>query len=156
MTAPEQLERLCEVLHDAYEAAAAQEGWSTQAASRRAWADVPPANQRTMRRAVMALLEAVDADESRTPLAELQAAIERFDRRVAQHDDAPSRLVTGWAIGYGTARFVPDPDDETVIADANGMRYALGATTPVALALGLSRYVQLVMEKAITDADDEP
>lgn len=49
------LEEACEVMHDAYERAAAGAGWETQAASRKPWADVPEANKVTMRAAVMAL-----------------------------------------------------------------------------------------------------
>lgn len=50
------LERYCEVMHDAYEAAAIGEGWNTQEASRKPWRDVPEANRRTMRCAVKALM----------------------------------------------------------------------------------------------------
>lgn len=42
-------------LHDAYEAAAAEEGWETQRASRKPWASVPDANKRTMVKALNAL-----------------------------------------------------------------------------------------------------
>ncbi len=51
------IEVLCEVMHDAYEAAAVKTGWETQERSRAAWADVPEANKETMRAAVVALLE---------------------------------------------------------------------------------------------------
>jgi hypothetical protein len=50
-----EIERLCEVMHDAYERAAAGLGWETQTASRKPWADVPEANKATMRAAVRAL-----------------------------------------------------------------------------------------------------
>lgn len=53
-----EVERSCEIMHDAYEAAAASEGWETQEASRKPWVDVPEANKRTMRYAVRTLLEA--------------------------------------------------------------------------------------------------
>lgn len=55
------VERLCEVMHDAYEQAAAQEGWVTQEASRKPWSSVPEANRRTMRAAVRAMLDALAA-----------------------------------------------------------------------------------------------
>lgn len=59
-----QVERLCEVMHNAYEDAAVKEGWSTQEASRKPWSDVPEANKRTMRIAVRAvLLAAKEASE---------------------------------------------------------------------------------------------
>lgn len=59
MSAAEQIDHLCEVMHDAYEKAAAGAGWETQEASRKPWADVPEANKTTMRAAVAALLEEV-------------------------------------------------------------------------------------------------
>ena len=43
------IEELCEILHDEYEAAALQEGWQTQEQSREPWADVPEPNKNTMR-----------------------------------------------------------------------------------------------------------
>jgi hypothetical protein len=64
MTAPESsearaaaVERACEVMHDAYEAAAVGAGWETQQASRKPWSGVPEANKVTMRAAVTALLD---------------------------------------------------------------------------------------------------
>ena len=51
-----EVEAACEVMHDAYEAAAVGAGWETQEASRKPWADVPEANKVTMRAAVHALL----------------------------------------------------------------------------------------------------
>ena len=56
---PEWIEECCEVMHDAYEKAAIGEGWKTQIASRKPWADVPEANKATMRAAVEALLQHV-------------------------------------------------------------------------------------------------
>jgi hypothetical protein len=60
---PAEIERLCEVMHDAYEAAAVGAGWETQQASRKPWADVPEANKATMRAAVSALLAALARHE---------------------------------------------------------------------------------------------
>jgi hypothetical protein len=51
------IEQACEVMHDAYEAAAVGAGWETQQQSRKPWADVPEANKATMRAAVSALLD---------------------------------------------------------------------------------------------------
>lgn len=51
------IEQACEVLHDAYEKAAAENGWQTQAKSRVPWAQVPEANKATMRVAVRALID---------------------------------------------------------------------------------------------------
>ena len=56
---PENVERLCEVMHDAYERAAVLEGWDTNPESATAWAHVPEANKRTMRVAVAAMLAAL-------------------------------------------------------------------------------------------------
>jgi hypothetical protein len=50
------VETICERLHDAYEAAAVEQGWETQAKSRKPWADVPEANKATMRAAVSAAI----------------------------------------------------------------------------------------------------
>lgn len=51
------IERACEVMHDAYEAAAVTAGWQTQERSRVPWSEVPEANKVTMRAAVAALLD---------------------------------------------------------------------------------------------------
>lgn len=61
------VEACCVVLHDAYEAAAVQAGWSTQAASRKPWAEVPEANKATMRAAVAALLDYLTPVRDDTP-----------------------------------------------------------------------------------------
>ena len=55
------VERLCEVMHDAYETAAVASGWATQERSRVPWTDVPEANKITMRAAVQALLDAYES-----------------------------------------------------------------------------------------------
>lgn len=57
------LERACEVMHDAYEQAAVGAGWKTQAASRKPWAEVPEPNKATMRVAVAALLHWLEDPE---------------------------------------------------------------------------------------------
>jgi hypothetical protein len=53
---PEDIERLCAIHHDAYEAAARARGWSTNLARRCAWEDLPEANKDTMRAAMRCLL----------------------------------------------------------------------------------------------------
>lgn len=50
------IEYLCEVMHNAYETAAAANGWETQQRSRVPWPKVPEANKRAMRAAVIAVL----------------------------------------------------------------------------------------------------
>lgn len=79
----ETVERYCEVMHDAYEAAALGAGWETQERSRKPWADVPEANKRTMRAAVRALLAAVAEDDNAS--SETASQLER-------QADAPSQL----------------------------------------------------------------
>jgi hypothetical protein len=54
----EEVELACEIMHDAYEAAALEAGWQTQTASRKPWDEVPEANKVTMRAAIRALLVA--------------------------------------------------------------------------------------------------
>lgn len=68
----DRIERLCEVLHDAYEAAAVDQGWQTQQASRKPWAEVPEANKATMRAAVRAIVPAVLRDAADAAVAEEQ------------------------------------------------------------------------------------
>lgn len=75
------LDAACEVLHDAYEAAAAKEGWETQERSRKPWEDVPEANKATMRAAVGVLLD---------HLAAARPAIEREAK--AERDSLAARL----------------------------------------------------------------
>lgn len=53
----DEVEELCVLFHDAYEAAAVEAGWETQERSRKPWADVPEANKATMRATVRAVLE---------------------------------------------------------------------------------------------------
>ena len=74
------VERLCEVMHDAYETAAVASGWATQERSRVPWTDVPEANKITMRAAVQALL---DAHEQTCPA---YAALERVEQLCARWD----------------------------------------------------------------------
>lgn len=61
---PEQIEALCEVMHDAYEQAALETGWETQVSSRKPWSSVPEANKATMRVAVRAMVESIAFGES--------------------------------------------------------------------------------------------
>lgn len=58
------LEHLCEVAHDAYEAAAPGAGLETNPASRKPWAEVPEANKEPMRAAIAAVLESVRAHDA--------------------------------------------------------------------------------------------
>lgn len=55
------IDRCCEVMHDAYEAAAVQAGWATQQRSRVPWSQVPEPNKQTMRAAVIALIDHLEA-----------------------------------------------------------------------------------------------
>jgi hypothetical protein len=49
-------------MHDAYENAATANGWETNPASRKPWADVPEANKATMRAALAAALPSLVAE----------------------------------------------------------------------------------------------
>lgn len=86
------LEKACEIMHDAYELAAVDSGWETQEASRKPWADVPEANKETMRAAVRALLAEIE--------------VERLKKhKIIVHSDTPMRSVMigndGVQIGNG-------------------------------------------------------
>lgn len=63
------IEKLCELMHSAYEEAATKAGWQTQARSRVPWADVPEANKITMRAAVTAIEPLIHADALREAAA---------------------------------------------------------------------------------------
>lgn len=78
-SAPEQVDRLCEVMHDAYEEAAAKAGWETQERSRKPWADVPEANKATMRAAVTALLHHLMVNEGLRPPARVVSTVEELE-----------------------------------------------------------------------------
>jgi hypothetical protein len=79
-------EDVCIRLHDAYEEAAVLEGWETQQASRKPWADVPETNKRTMRAAVRAIREHECCHEGRptiivtVPCCANQATCRDFSR----------------------------------------------------------------------------
>lgn len=73
MVRGEIVERACEIMHDAYEKAAAGAGWETNPASRKPWADVPEANKTTMRVAVGALLDWLDDGPSWADRAQANA-----------------------------------------------------------------------------------
>jgi len=59
------VEHACELMHDAYEAAAVTTGWETQERSRKPWSEVPEANKVTMRAAVSAVLALMAASGGR-------------------------------------------------------------------------------------------
>lgn len=50
------VDTLCALMHDAYEAEAGNAGWDTNPKSRAPWSEVPEANKRCMRAAVRAVL----------------------------------------------------------------------------------------------------
>lgn len=83
------IERACEVMHDAYEAAAVAVGWETQERSRKPWADVPEANKATMRAAVSALLAPLIA------LADDLAAWDLVDMPAPESVDVPDDYELG-------------------------------------------------------------
>jgi len=93
------VEQACEVMHNAYEAAALGAGWETQERSRKPWADVPEANKATMRAAVAALL-AWQGEDTRLLSRLLFEAQERVEmacdsveHRTGQRDEWAHRLL---------------------------------------------------------------
>jgi hypothetical protein len=82
------IERLCERMHRAYEDAAVVEGWATQEASRKPWADVPAANQRTVRASVEAALALLEAEG----WGDIRSATDALDARCQQQADALRQL----------------------------------------------------------------
>lgn len=107
------VEHACEVMHDAYEAAAVAAGWETQERSRKQWAEVPEANKVTMRVAVSAVLallataptvEQVRQEERERIAAAIRAAgaqIESAQREV--HRGYLPILEGGIVAGYSQA-----------------------------------------------------
>lgn len=69
------VEAACVLLHDAYERAAVEAGWQTQAASRKTWAEVPEANKATMRAAVGELLAAIEAAEAEAAVGDTSQCV---------------------------------------------------------------------------------
>lgn len=95
------LEHLCEVSHNAYEAAAINAGWETNPRSRVPWAEVPEANKATMR----ASIDAVRREILRTVYDEIHAECrwqEEMKRRTKNIEtriwrtDTIKRLTTVW------------------------------------------------------------
>ncbi len=82
------VERLCEEMHDRYEAAAIEAGWETNPRSRVAWADVPEANKATMRAAVAPI--AAEIEQMRAERDTLHKTIRRL---AGDHADAWIALV---------------------------------------------------------------
>lgn len=70
---PENIEALCEVMHDAYEWTARDVGWATNDACHVPWAELPTANKLAMRAAVDALLVRLSAKPRRAALSTQEA-----------------------------------------------------------------------------------
>ena len=96
-----ELERLCEVMHDAYEAAAVGAGWETQAASRMPWSDVPEPNKATMRAAVLAVLAAA------VPVLERELR-DKIADEIAQHRAKVDRVNGLTGMGARSAFFAAE------------------------------------------------
>jgi HEAT repeat protein len=106
------IEALCEVMHDAYEAAAAEKGWETQERSRKPWAAVPEANKATMRVAVRAMLAALAQagyGDTRALLHDLAELVARYKRR---ERESLSRTFDG-----SPSPILIDPRDITAVID---------------------------------------
>lgn len=96
------IERLCEAMHDAYEAAAVVAGWETQERSRKPWSGVPEANKVTMRAAVRLGLVAHLLAHSEDAAAVLGGRVESEPFRLVLNDgfvedeDRHERVVGPW------------------------------------------------------------
>lgn len=85
------IERACEVMHDAYESAAVAAGWATQTASRKPWADVPEANKMAMRAAVGALFAHLHRALGQGEGEREGTTVRDFPEVNARHGDTPCR-----------------------------------------------------------------
>ena len=81
------LERLCEEVHDRYEAAASVVGWKTQAKSAVPWEQVPEMNKETMRRALAPIAD-------RTSFLEREAAahVIHLEWRETKHREVYAKM----------------------------------------------------------------
>jgi hypothetical protein len=79
-----------------------------------------------------------------TPLEELGAAINKFFRDTEGIE--PHAFLTGWVIAASTARV--QADDDTALPMVTGAQYALGPETSLTNAAGLTRFLDVVLERA--------
>lgn len=111
------VEVACEVMHDAYEAAAVGAGWETQQASRKPWIDVPEANKATMRAAVAALFDHLAAVPQPVTQPEGTTATEWGVRSQRDGDVKPlsrgSRHEAEQVLAFVTSAEPPHPWDVT-------------------------------------------
>lgn len=96
------IEEACEIMHDAYEAAAVSAGWETQERSRKPWSEVPEANKETMRAAVRALLFAVTPEIKAEALEEASRAASSLGTWSGSHIAVGDRAST-WLAGRAAA-----------------------------------------------------
>lgn len=92
------VERYCILMHEAYEEAAAKEGWETQERSRKPWQEVPEANKATMRHAVAALVSEVRREAIEEVLEEIRAERRRQERGRQNSLHLDTRLTYRYAI----------------------------------------------------------
>lgn len=90
-----------------------------------------------------------------TPLEKLDSAIDEFLRETEQLQEGA--FVTGWVLSASKARI--QSDDDSALPIVTGATYALGPQTSTALAAGLVKFLDVVIEKAtwrmLTEDDDE-
>lgn len=111
----EYINRLCEVMHDAYESAAPLTGWRTNPESRKPWDDVPAANKATMRYAVRTLIQHIEPSTSEQEIVRLRAEVERLTGMVTMLADEAEQ----WRDNCGVVRALADQLAEALLMVAN-------------------------------------
>lgn len=91
-----------------------------------------------------------------TPLQKLDEAIHEFMEATEQL--GPGGFVTGWIIGVSKARVQAEDTDSLPLV--TGATYVIGPQTSVVQASGLTRYLDIVLERATwsslnADEDDD-
>ena len=92
MVTEREVETAARAGHYAYEAAAQENGWSTQESCQVAWDDLPEANRKTMLAAYRAALTAAERVRGEGPVLDREADVRRDEReRLAKLADAKHR-----------------------------------------------------------------
>lgn len=87
-----------------------------------------------------------------TPLERLGDAINDFLRET--ESIGPNGFVTGWVLAASTARV--QSDDSEMLPLVTGSQYALGPETSVTNAAGLTKFLEIVLERAQWQMLNEP
>ena len=87
-----------------------------------------------------------------TPLERLGAAIETFLRETDGIE--ASGFITGWVLAASTARV--QTDDDEALPLVTGSQYALGPETSITNAAGLTKFLDIVLERATWQSLNDP